>query len=302
MKKVCVLMSTYNGAKYLRDQIDSILNQKGVKVELIVRDDGSRDETVEILKEYRKDGVLKFYNGDNLGPAKSFMNLVTNAPEATYYAFADQDDVWDDDKLLVGVQSLEKYKKEPALYYSNLRIVDKNLKFFRCAHDGMAVDDNKFSSLLINYCTGCTEIFNLNLMKILKKDKVNYLCMHDWWVYTVCSFFGKIVYDDVAHISYRQHGSNVVGMDLRHNIIKYFFIKVRRILFDKCDTRRLNAMSFYDIYGNMLNNHDRVIVNKLVTYKNGFFKKISLICDKDLKTNSHLKNLFLCIVILLGKI
>lgn len=302
MEKICVLMSTYNGAKYLRDQIDSILNQKGVKVELIVRDDGSCDETIDILNEYSRNGALRFYKGNNLGPAQSFMDLVMNAPDASYYAFADQDDVWDDDKLLVGVQSLEKYDKEPALYYSNLRIVDKNLKLFRYAHDKPAVDVNKFSSLLVNYCTGCTEVFNLNLMKILKKGKIDYLCMHDWWVYIVCSFFGKIVYDNTPHISYRQHGSNVVGMDLKCNLIKYFFIKVKRILFDKCDTRRLNALSFYNIYGNMLNSDDKAIVGKLVTYKNSFFKKMSLICDGSLKTNSCVKNFFLCVVVLLGKI
>ena len=97
--KVLVLMSTYNGEKYLREQIDSILGQRGVEVSLLVRDDGSTDATLTTLDEYKESGRLDYYCGNNLGPARSFMHLLQNAPASDFYAFSDQDDKWMDDKL-----------------------------------------------------------------------------------------------------------------------------------------------------------------------------------------------------------
>lgn len=93
--KVIVLMSTYNGEKYLKEQIDSILNQVKVEVFLMIRDDGSSDNTIAILKEYeRQNRNIKIIKGKNIGVGNSFMQLLYNSAEAEYYAFADQDDVW----------------------------------------------------------------------------------------------------------------------------------------------------------------------------------------------------------------
>lgn len=89
-KKVIVLMSTYNGERHLVEQIESILNQEGVDVRLMIRDDGSNDKTVEIARKYTDDVVV----GDNIGFRYSFLELIKNAPEAEYYALADQDDIW----------------------------------------------------------------------------------------------------------------------------------------------------------------------------------------------------------------
>ena len=87
MEKVVVLMSTYNGEKYLEEQIKSIINQKDVQVDLFVRDDGSNDTTLEILSKYEKKNILKLYTGQNLKSAYSFMDLIMNAPNSEYYAF-----------------------------------------------------------------------------------------------------------------------------------------------------------------------------------------------------------------------
>ena len=97
-------MSTYNGQKYIRQQIDSILQQTNVEVNLLVRDDGSKDDTIKILDEYKQEGKLTYYTGPNLGPQLSFLNLLNNCPKADYYAFADQDDYWEKDKLSTAVK------------------------------------------------------------------------------------------------------------------------------------------------------------------------------------------------------
>ena len=133
--KVMVLMSTYNGEKYLREQIDSILGQTGVSVKLLIRDDGSKDNTVEIVKQYCKENDdIKLVEGKNVGFAESFMELVYRAnlySDISYFAFSDQDDVWLNDKLISAIHMLEGIheKNAPNLYFSTARAVDKDLKF-----------------------------------------------------------------------------------------------------------------------------------------------------------------------------
>ena len=122
--RIAVLMSSYNGEKYILKQIESILAQVGCEVHLFVRDDGSCDSTTEILKKYADEGKLEWYQGDNLKPAKSFLKLLYESGEYDYYAFADQDDIWDNDKLSYGIQYLEKYQDKPAIYFSKARYID----------------------------------------------------------------------------------------------------------------------------------------------------------------------------------
>ena len=110
MKNVTVLMSTYNGETYLKEQIDSILAQEGIRVKLLVRDDGSKDSTQQILDDYSKRGLLEWYKGENLKSARSFMNLVdTVSLDADYYAFSDQDDFWEKDKLSRAIDMLNQF-------------------------------------------------------------------------------------------------------------------------------------------------------------------------------------------------
>lgn len=105
-KSVQVVMSTYNGEKYLKEQIDSILSQEGVDVRLYIRDDGSSDRTTDILASYQEHKNVKIEKGNNLGFAKSFLTALDECDEADYYAFSDQDDVWEKDKLSTAIQSI----------------------------------------------------------------------------------------------------------------------------------------------------------------------------------------------------
>ena len=126
MEKVCVLMSTYNGEKYLKEQLDSILNQNSIIVDILIRDDGSTDKTLNILDEYNKKyNNIRYYTGENLKSAKSFLDLLFTAGEYDYYSFSDQDDVWDRDKLLVAVSKL---KEGYNLYGCKKKIVNSNLE------------------------------------------------------------------------------------------------------------------------------------------------------------------------------
>lgn len=131
---ITVLMSSYNGERYIREQIDSILHQQEVNIKLFVRDDGSTDGTLQILQEYQEAGLLNFYTGKNLKPARSFMQLLKDAPQADYYAFSDQDDYWKPTKLNQAIKRLKLSTNTPALYFCQTQLADKDLKLLSLIH------------------------------------------------------------------------------------------------------------------------------------------------------------------------
>lgn len=206
MTKIQVLMSTYNGEKYICEQINSILSQIGVEIDLLVRDDGSEDGTKKILKRYNEIQVIE---AQNVGTTNSFFELIGLAGEYDYYAFADQDDVWDNDKLKIAISKLEKYDY-PAIYSGNTRLVDCNLNLIK--NESLKPVTTFGSAIVKNYVTGCTAVFNRELMIHLKEFTPQYAPFHDWWANLVCLAIGGVsIYDEEPHMSYRQHGNNVVG-------------------------------------------------------------------------------------------
>ena len=146
---ITVLMSTYNGEKYLQEQLDSIFAQRDVTLHLIVRDDCSTDSTVELLRENQKKHpeMQVFIGSRNLKPCRSFFKLISENTSDDYYALSDQDDIWDEDKLIIAIKKLQKCDTtKPALYFSNFRIVDENNTFYRNSHSVSRQTNNKYLS------------------------------------------------------------------------------------------------------------------------------------------------------------
>ena len=299
---VCILLSTYNGEKYLREQLDSLLIQQDIDFNILARDDGSKDGTVGILKEYSvRDSRLKYFEGKNVGPAQSFFDLVMKSPEADYYAFCDQDDVWDSDKLSVAVKFLEKEDiSKPNMYYSNLRIVDQNLNFYRLSHTEPSIQKNKYSVLTEDMATGCTVVFNKKCAEYVRMGTPEYCSMHDTWIYMICKFFGKTVYDFEAHISYRQHGNNVVGTYLCKKTKDLYIARIKRLFDRELQPRYNNAYNFYRTFGTLLSEKDKNKVLKLVNYKKSIKSKISLLMDKEIYASSKNRELRYKLLIILG--
>lgn len=216
MDIVLILLSTYNGEKYLREQIESLIAQEDIYIKILVRDDGSNDDTLLILQEYKDKGVLDFYTGGNLKPARSFMELIFKAPEADYYALCDQDDVWDKHKVSVAVKKL-KCQIKPALYYCAMNIVDQNLNkygyYFREESKSKSLE---YSCLFGDEIAGCTMVLNKKLMKAIRIYNPGFITMHDGWIHRICLCVnGEVIGDSNAYIQYRQHGRNTVGMNKR---------------------------------------------------------------------------------------
>lgn len=208
-------MATYNGEKFLPKQLDSILNQKNVSVSILVRDDGSKDRTCNILNLYKSKGQLQWYTGPHLDVAKGYFDLMKKAEgyEVDYVAFSDQDDVWDLDKLYVASQFLDKGDpRKPLLYYCGQRLVDEQLNYI--TNHQLNRYRNSITRFVLSDFAGCTGVFNLALLQEVIKYEPKYMLMHDTWILKVCLCLGgKIIADPNPHIDYRQHGKNAVGLE-----------------------------------------------------------------------------------------
>lgn len=217
MAKVVVVMSTYNGETYLKEQIESILGQQGCQVVLFVRDDGSEEAQRTLLRKYEREGKLRLICGENLKPAKSFLEAVRLAEDGDFYAFADQDDVWLPGKLAAAVKQLEILDNtRPNGYFCNLTAVDqnKNILASRLLPE-QAVTDYRQILVRSPHIFGCTVVFNRALRDVIAHRPLpETVYMHDLWVALIASSMGMLVYDSEPYILYRQHGSNCVGATL----------------------------------------------------------------------------------------
>lgn len=214
--RVAVLMSSCNGEKYIKEQIESILGQTGsFDLDLWVRDDGSSDSTQSILKEYESQGRLRWYTGENLRAPHSFMDLVLKCKDYDYYAFADQDDYWMPNKLQVGIRTLSHADNtKPALYFANAELVDSKLDSLG-RNVYMSTPRTDFQTLCCaGGYLGCTIVYNNTLAKVLQsKPMPGEIVMHDFHVALVCSVLGgSIFFDPNPYMKYRQHGNNVIGV------------------------------------------------------------------------------------------
>lgn len=280
---VLVLLSTYNGEKYLSNLLDSILNQKDVNVNILIRDDGSQDGTIDILEKYKQQHCIEYYIGNNIGYAKSFWQLLNDAKEYDYYAFCDQDDIWLECKLKRAIEKIkDREEKElmPILYTSNVIAINDNMdiimnKPFKC-ESVLKVGEAFQKSVL----PGCTFVFNFQAKKILEQYK-GYMESHDWATYTIITTLGKVIYDSDSYIYYRIHENNAIGIS--NSKIKNVTNKIRRF-FKKSNTSRSRfAKDFYECYKDIIDNSYKEIIKNLAYYKEDFLLKIKLLFDKNFK-------------------
>lgn len=216
-----ILLSTYNGARFLSELLDSILAQSITDFRILVRDDGSSDATLDILQEYRQrhpDKIQILLDGlGNLKPLKSF-NVLLGVSEADYVAFADQDDRWHPDKLkrlLTTMMAEEDNSPDtPILVHSDLVVTDGKLSLISPSmwhHQGLRPAMTSLNRLMVqNNVTGCAAMINRKLREMSGAIPPEAI-MHDWWLALVAAAFGQVVPIAESLIDYRQHGRNEVG-------------------------------------------------------------------------------------------
>jgi len=220
-----VLLATYNGEAFLREQVASILAQRDVTLRILARDDGSCDRTVDLLKELaaHNPAVMTVLEGAPTGQAKLNFLTLMRASSATYVSLSDQDDVWLPNKLSQSIAAMKVLeaqhgKQTPLLVFSDLRVVDRDLKeLFPSFWKRESIDPEAIHSLnrmlVQNVVTGCTALMNRALL-VLALDMPPEVPMHDRWITLLASSAGHAAYVPSPTVLYRQHGGNVVGANL----------------------------------------------------------------------------------------
>ncbi|MGL5977411.1 MAG: glycosyltransferase, partial [Erysipelotrichaceae bacterium] len=255
--RVLVLMSSYNGERYLREQIDSILQQEGdFELYLHIRDDGSKDDTVAILQAYANANQrVSFEQGENMGYAKSFMTLLQEASGYDYYAFSDQDDTWLPNKIQIALSKLNMVKS-PALYASCSYLTDNNHQILGTTQKKVR-DITPYNGFIECFMPGHTQVLNHSLLVALKGDyDVARIFAHDFWITTFAINFATVVFDNDAHTYYRQHNENVTG----YSSGKFGWYKQRfqRVIKKEANRRAGQIYYFYLYYQKELNQDVRI--------------------------------------------
>ncbi|MDU1138075.1 glycosyltransferase family 2 protein [Enterocloster bolteae] len=229
-----ILLPTFNGAKYLNDQVRSIMSQTYENLCLIIRDDGSTDDTIELLTAFKKTYGSKIElildNYGNLGTAKSVMKLMEHS-NAPFIMLSDQDDVWYEYKVECLIKKILNYSKKeggmPLLVASDSRLVDADRnrigKSF-VKNDGINMKRIYFSNILqMNIVQGASCIFNRELLELIMKfDNMPEGIYQDYWLALTASAFGKIFYYKKPLMDYRQHGNNAVGVSRNISELKWW--------------------------------------------------------------------------------
>lgn len=302
MKKIVVLLSTYNGERFLCAQLDSLIAQEGVELRIIVRDDGSADRTLEILGAYKEryPNLFEVAEERNVGFAMSFTCLLQMALDrfldADYFAFCDQDDVWMPDKLKAAVDRLigEDHSR-PLAYCSNTTLVDVNLREIRQAWDPQEVVLTKERALIQSFATGCTMVFNKVAAETYVTHLPEVIKVHDFLMYQLCVFLGKVVWDERSHILYRQHGNNQIGK-------KDFLGRMRRRMEGHYNEHVLELQNrrFLAAYKDLLSVENVGLLSRIVFYRTNWLTRLSLLLDRRIKYTNLETNFFYVLKIIIG--
>lgn len=288
MDKVVVLMSAYNGEKYIKEQIDSILNQVHVDIELVVRDDGSNDATVEILNKYREENAnIIVIEGKNVGWRQSFAELLLHAPESEFYAFADQDDYWMENKLFVAVENIKQFDNIPCLYRGRSYIADSELNNTWKKFQNIPILSTT-RSLYQNYCQGCTLVFNKKLRELYLRYPIKTVS-HDVWLPMIALHTGKIVDDSEAYMLYRIHSSNASAGQTWLKTMERRLKGITKKSASKYDYNYGEAL--YRNYRDCLNEESIEICHQMATYRQSIKTKIKLLFNKEVRGNTVLRTI-----------
>ncbi|MCV3324500.1 glycosyltransferase [Pediococcus ethanolidurans] len=276
MKTVYVLLSTYNGEQFLRQQIDSILNQTGVIVQLFIRDDGSQDNTVEILKSYEDLTNVNILFAHNIGWKRSFFALLSMVEnnKGSFYAFADQDDVWKPEKLIRGIEKIAD-THEPSVYHSNVEEVDEILHHIRTCLPENAVPSSKLPKGYFDSMTfGCTMIFNNQMLELAQAHIPEQATQHDAYIYALGILVGNIFYDSHSYILYRRHSHATTGFSKQTKSGEpTLLMRYRKYKKGPKNNFSIRAQELLKGYSNILDKNQINFLKRIAFYRHNFIYK-----------------------------
>lgn len=300
-KSAVILLATYNGAEYLPEFLDSLVAQTYSNFTVIVRDDGSTDDTLKIIRSYSHKIEIAFIDANvRLGPAKSFFELLNQAGDNfDFYFFADQDDYWYESKIEHAVDKLSAEKKNVALYCSRLEYVDENLAHINYSRIPKVIALE--NALVENIATGCTLALTCPARRLIVEHPPGRIIMHDWWFYIVSVAFGKVIYDPFPSIKYRQHGNNAIGAAT--NIFQDFNRRLNRFIRNDGGIFGLatQTMEFRRCFAGLLAKKQMELVGSIIDGKAHVLKRLRLAFASKFIRQRWVDTLILRILFLAGQ-
>lgn len=283
---VQILMATYNGEKFISKQISSLLNQTYTDIQVLIRDDDSKDGTVRIIEKYVEsypNKVVLIRDEVKCGSATSNFMQLTKYATSDYVMYCDQDDFWLPNKVEITLKAMEKAEKEngsdiPIMVFAKYKAVDGELNDLHRSEKGSQVEKKRtaLNQLIVQNCvTGCLTMVNKTLYCLMGEYEKNIL-MHDWWAALIAGSMGRIVYIPEIVMLYRQHGNNVVGaVDVKS--FQYRWHKLTDKKTKKMHFRYRDQMAiFFDRYENIMPNKSRICIKDFLDIYNTRFKLLRI--------------------------
>ncbi len=265
-----ILMGSFNGEKYIEEQLYSIRKQDYKNIKLYISDDGSQDNTIKIIKKYQKlwgKNYINYHMGLKLGFAKNFFELLCKDDiQADYYAFADQDDIWEENKISRAINLLKKIpSNQAALYCARTKLVD--VKGREIGLSPLYKKTLSFRNAIIqSISTGNSMVMNKAARDLLYKTKNVMPVSHDWWSYLIISGSGnQVIYDPHTTIKYRQHDNNVVGQENK------LIDRIKRVLMlFRGKFKQANDINIKNLqsYSHLLTKENQTILKKFAVARN----------------------------------
>lgn len=284
---VLVMMATYNGEKYVTEQIDSILAQEGVNVTLLISDDGSSDGTPSICKRYAEimPSIHFAVNEKNKGLARNFMDMLYGADVTSFdfFAFSDQDDYWMPNKLGKAIEAISSAGEGPRLYYSDVCNVDEHLNGGSREYGAFAPYANSLGLLLtVNWASGCTMVFNSAFASVLQHYVPrDWPRIHDGWVHLVARVLNAQVPDlEHAYIKRRISGQNQVGERGLNSLSGKRLKIIASSLLTPSEHGLTEAASLLlDGYADSMSSEDKELVSRFVDGRHSIVKRLGMMFD-----------------------
>ena len=303
MKKIQILLSTYNGEHFLREQLDSFLRLEGFdNVTVLIRDDGSTDSTRDILREYSEKYGFEIILGDNVGLNASMMELILcRDRECSYFAFSDQDDVWLPPKLERAISALDVTDPNiPTLYAARSTLVNEELSPI-----GETIYPKRpltfYNAMVQNVCAGHAQVVNSALAELISHGSAEGISVFDHYVYTLAGGVGNIVFDYDCTTLYRQHGANVIGYDTgsRLSRIKHRFHRAIKTRIGEQMTCQLSAI--VNSFSEKLDGHCLKEAKRFLGKQKNFFTRLGYIFTAKAYRQTTLECLVFKTMYLFGK-
>lgn len=304
MKKINVILATYNGAKYVTEQIQSILlnftHLPEYECRLLVSDDNSSDETAAIINRFHaQDSRIELLDNGKKGGVRENFNYLIMHTEADYTFFSDQDDLWLPNKMRLFMDrfiDLETQQQGPILLHSDLCVADKNLSPMHVSmfdFQNLNRDPDLARLMVNNSVTGCVMACNNDLFSKARNSRISESIMHDWYMAMLAQAIGRVGFIENSLILYRQHGGNVLGAQsaalsavLRVSF-KTRLVKARDII----KKSRIQAQLFLQDFSPILKAEDRSLLTDYVeSFEKGFFARFKLYSQRGVRKNGLLRN------------